>query len=401
MDTIAGLKPDAENAREHNPRNIGMIVNALHEVGAARSIVIDEDGNILAGNATIEAAAEAGIENLQVVDVDGETIVAVRRTGLSDEQKKRLAYLDNRSADVADWSAEQILEDLAGGFDMDGLFTEAELTDFGWEPDVAEDAGPQMDKADELQEKWGVKRGDVFEIPSLSVEGKCHKIMCGDSTGAGDVAKLMGGEKAVLMLADPPYNVGVGYDAHVDDSKPEPEYEEFTRSWFSLWRSVSEKQIVTPGCNNLARWLRYFEPYHVAPWIKTNSMTNGKVSRFWCWEPTVFFGEPDEWSWEGIIFFGEKWERRRANDVFNFPIGEQGGVGDHPCPKPLKMWVDLVSKYAKIGSVIVDPFIGSGTTIVACEQSGHIGYGCEIAEKYVAVSLQRLTDMGLEARLSE
>ena len=124
---IGELTPDPQNARKHNPRNVGTIADALNEVGAARSIVIDEDGVILAGNATVEAAAQAGIECVQVVEADGETIVAVRRTGLTDEQKRKLAYLDNRSAELADWDTEQLLIDLDSGFDFDGLFYEGEL----------------------------------------------------------------------------------------------------------------------------------------------------------------------------------------------------------------------------------------------------------------------------------
>lgn len=126
---IADLMPDAENARQHNPRNVGTITDALHEVGAARSIVVDENGVILAGNATIEAAAQAGIERVQVVDADGETIIAVRRRGLTPEQKKRLAYFDNRSAELATWDHDQILADWETGLDFAGLFYEEELQD--------------------------------------------------------------------------------------------------------------------------------------------------------------------------------------------------------------------------------------------------------------------------------
>src|SRR5512146_1681611 len=103
---IGDLRPDPRNARKHNPRNIGMIEDALHEVGAARSIVIDEDGTILAGNGVVEAAASAGIERVRVVDADGETIVAVRRKGLTDAQKQRLALFDNRAAETAERDAD-------------------------------------------------------------------------------------------------------------------------------------------------------------------------------------------------------------------------------------------------------------------------------------------------------
>ncbi len=103
---LGDLTPDPVNARRHNPRNVGMIEDSLHEVGAARSIVIDEDGVILAGNATVEAAGNAGIEKVQVVEADGNTIIAVRRTGLSGEQKRRLALFDNQTAALADWDPE-------------------------------------------------------------------------------------------------------------------------------------------------------------------------------------------------------------------------------------------------------------------------------------------------------
>ena len=87
MTTLKDLHFDKKNARKHNPRNIGMIEKSLNEVGAGRSIVIDENNNILAGNGTIEAAQQAGIDKVQIVESDGNTIIAVRRTGLTDEQK--------------------------------------------------------------------------------------------------------------------------------------------------------------------------------------------------------------------------------------------------------------------------------------------------------------------------
>jgi len=126
IERIGQLRPDKRNARKHNARNIGMIEKALGEVGAARSIVIDEDGTILAGNGLVEAAAQAGIERVQVVDADGETIVAVRRKGLTPEQKAKLALYDNRTAELAEWDAE-VLADIGKEIDLRGLWTDAEL----------------------------------------------------------------------------------------------------------------------------------------------------------------------------------------------------------------------------------------------------------------------------------
>jgi DNA modification methylase len=123
---IGDLKPDTRNARRHNPRNIGMIVDSLHEVGPGRSIVIDEDNNILAGNGTWEAAAQAGIEKVQIIERDPNAITAVRVRGLSKKAKKRLALFDNRTAELADWEPSVLQEDKDI---LDGLFTGQELED--------------------------------------------------------------------------------------------------------------------------------------------------------------------------------------------------------------------------------------------------------------------------------
>ena len=126
---IRDLKPDPTNARRHNARNIGTIVDSLHEVGAARSVVVDEDLKILAGHGTIDGAAEAGITRVKIVDADGEEIVAVRRRGLTPEQKKRLAYFDNRANELSDWDPAQLALDVSAGLSLDGLFYENELAD--------------------------------------------------------------------------------------------------------------------------------------------------------------------------------------------------------------------------------------------------------------------------------
>ncbi len=130
MDTpkhIGDLKPDPRNARKHNPRNIGMIVDSLHEVGAGRSIVIDGDNQIICGNGTVDAAAEAGIEDIIVVDTDGSKLVVVRRSDLTDEQKTRMALFDNQTAATAEWDAVVMAEMVAEGVKLDDLFYDNEL----------------------------------------------------------------------------------------------------------------------------------------------------------------------------------------------------------------------------------------------------------------------------------
>lgn len=167
---IGQLKPDQKNARSHNPRNIGMIVDALHEVGAARSIVIDENYRILAGNGTIDAAAEAGIEKMLVVPVDGETIVAVQRTGLTEAQKTRLALYDNRASDTAEWDAGVLAELAEDGVKLDDLWAPYEL-------------GPllgQTGENDPLAEWQGMpecENEDLQSWRSIKVHFRCQEDM--------------------------------------------------------------------------------------------------------------------------------------------------------------------------------------------------------------------------------
>lgn len=121
---LRDLTPDPENRRLHNPRNVGMIVDSLHRVGAARSIVIDEHNTVLAGNGVLEAAAEAGIERVRIIEASGHEIIAVRRRGLTHEQKFHLAVSDNRGTETSEWKREQLRADLDAGLDL-GLFFEA------------------------------------------------------------------------------------------------------------------------------------------------------------------------------------------------------------------------------------------------------------------------------------
>lgn len=127
--TIADLRHDERNARRHTPRNIGMIAHSLQSFGAARGIVIDEDGTVLAGNGVLEAAAQAGIENVRVIETDGSEIVAVQVKHLTPEQKRQYAIADNRTTDLSEWDTEQLAAFLDEGSDLGQWFFEDELAD--------------------------------------------------------------------------------------------------------------------------------------------------------------------------------------------------------------------------------------------------------------------------------
>ena len=126
MPSIKDLKSDHKNARKRTDRSASLIAESLKQYGAARSIVIDEDGRILAGNGTVEGAKQAGITNVRIIEAEGDELIAVKRTGLSEDQKVGLALADNRSSDLSDWDNEMLKQlseehDISPWFDKDDL----------------------------------------------------------------------------------------------------------------------------------------------------------------------------------------------------------------------------------------------------------------------------------------
>jgi DNA modification methylase len=256
--------------------------------------------------------------------------------------------------------------------------------------DAAPDPGAQLDKAESLLKKWGCKRGDLFVVPSKTVPGKSHRLLCGDSTNAEDVARLMGGERADACLTDPPYNVGKDYGSATDDDKRDGEYLAWCRLWLAEVRRHTDLVVLTPGIVNIPLWIADIEKTHrIIAWVKENQCSRnyiGATSGFNCWEPILVYGQS---------------KKCVARDCFNIPISIQPTAEGHPCPKSVKAWSWLVENFSEEGEVLVDPFLGSGTTLVAGEQLGRLVYGVEISEKYCAVVLERLSGMSLEPRLAE
>lgn len=253
---------------------------------------------------------------------------------------------------------------------LDWGFEEQELDLDLWGIDEPEDdPGAQIDKAEELCEKWDIKTGQLWQLGE-------HRLICGDCTDAEVVSQLMQGEKADLCLTDPPYNLDFDYGDQVDDKKAKKDYQSFLDLFFKLWSGVSDRQIVTPGKQNIELWSGFID---VGCWYKKNAMSGAKIANLNLWEPILFYGKFDR--------------KKRASDFFEHNVGIQDGVGGHPCPKIMTFWEDLVDHYSSSDDVIADPFLGSGTTMIACERLNRKCRAVEISAAYVAVSIQRWVDM--------
>ena len=144
MTSINNLKADHKNARKRTDRSAELIKQSLERYGAARSIVIDEDNRILAGNGTVDGAKAAGIKNVRIIDTEGDEIIAIRRTGLSEDEKVGLALADNRTSDLSEWDQE-MLHHLSKEHDLAPWF---EQTDLDALLEDAEAAFPELDDGD-------------------------------------------------------------------------------------------------------------------------------------------------------------------------------------------------------------------------------------------------------------
>lgn len=148
MASIKSLKPDHKNARRRTDRSSQLIQESLQRYGAARSIVIDEENRILAGNGTVDGAKAAGIQNVRIIETDGDEIIAIKRTNLSEEQKIGLALADNRTSDLSEWDQE-MLHTLSQEHDINDWFTPEDLNSITGDP-VSELKPPQdFDEVDD------------------------------------------------------------------------------------------------------------------------------------------------------------------------------------------------------------------------------------------------------------
>jgi len=407
---IADLKPDNSNANKGTERGLRSLDDSLATVGLGRSIVTDKHGNIIAGNKTTERAIDSGFEDAIVVRSDGKRLVVVQRDDLDlydtdpNNPARKLAYYDNRVAELdLSWDAEQLLADVNAGMDFDGLFAQDEIDDIISEltvGDVAEDAGAQIDRAEELNETWQVERGQVWQI------GK-HRVMCGDSTSADDVETLMEGAWADAVVTDPPYGV-----SYADKNKFLNAFDEGNRIqtpiendhmtvsdmsdlWlkvFSLMRDYcadhASYYITSPQGGELMMLMMMIERSgwqlkHCLIWVKNNHVL-GRSDYNYKHEPILYGWNKNHRFYGGGQFKTSVWA-----------IDKPHQSKEHPTMKPVELFAECVLNSTQADDVVMDLFTGSGTTIVACEQTGRIGYGMELEPKYVAVTLQRLADMGL------
>ncbi len=430
--SIDDLTPDPANTRTHPERNRQAMSASIRRFGPARSIVIDGKGIVRAGNGTIEEAKANGCQEVLIIDPEPGQLVAVRRKDWSPSEGTAYSISDNRSTDLSlndDAALAATLRSLQSeDFDLAALGYSDEEVDAlcaGLADEIAgalesaDDPGAQTDKADELREKWGTALGQLWTIPSLTVPGKSHRLLCGDSTKAEAVARVMGGEKARLCVTSPPYNQQLQsqvnptgmhsenswfhrLDSAYADAMPEEDYQAWQVELLTLWFDL----VVDGGSFFYNHKHRYRNRQPIIPldWIRK---TPWRFRQEIIWDrrggvaanAEMFIPGDERFYWlekEGP----HVWNGVGNNRTTVWPISPQQNDGLHVCPYPIELVATPIECVSNPGDLIADPFLGSGTTIVAAEQTGRLCYGIELAPKYCAVVLERLAGMGLTPALS-
>lgn len=396
---IKDLVPDPKNRRKHTPRNIGMIVDALQKVGAGRSIVIDETNEVLAGNGVLEAAAEAGLTKVQVVDTDGSTIIAVRRTGLTADQKRDLAIYDNRAAELAEWDTTQLRSDHEAGVDLSAFFGEKELVQFWAKVDPT--AGATDPDAVPASRATSIRRGYVFALGE-------HRLLCGDSTAPESVRRVMGEARARLMNTDPPYGI-----AYTDETRVAAERAHGRPQRQAKWTGGLENDGALDGpklqafletairaavpclADNAAFYL--WHPMLTQGTFFAAAAADVLIHRQIIWvKPSLLFGFGDyHWRHE-LCFYGwrrghrpEFYGERNQTTVWEITHETSNGHRDHPTQKPVELFIRPIRNHCTDGDVIYEPFAGSGSQVIAAEQTSVSCRAIEIDPVYCQVVIDR------------
>lgn len=386
--TISDLKFDHKNARKRTDSSAKLIQESLQRYGAARSIVIDEDNRILAGNGTIEGAKALGLTKLKVVEASGDEIIAVRRSGLSEDEKVGLAIADNRAAELSDWDAEMLHQlseehDLEPWFEKEDL--EALLNDAEQLAPVEGNTDP--DEVPEPPADPTTKPGDLWILGN-------HRLLCGDSTDTMALERLMEKQPADLWLTDPPYNVsyeGKTKDALTikNDSMKDGDFRQFLHdvyvaancflkpgASFYIWHADSEGYNFRGAAHDIGWKIR-----QCLVWVKS-VMVMGRQDYQWKHEPCLY-----GWT-EGAA---HTWcSDRKQTTVLEFDKPRRNG--EHPTMKPVDLFQYLMTNSCRVGDIVLDSFGGSGTTLIAAERTHRKARLMELDPAYCDVIVKRWED---------
>lgn len=398
MTKLKDLNLDRHNANKGSAKGQKLIVGSIQRNGFGRSGLLDAKGNVIAGNKTTEAAAEVfGVEAEPIIiETDGKRPVYVKRTDLNlddpdpNNPARRLAYEDNLTSHFSfELDPSIVMADIEAGFDFEAI--DITIPDLGSmlkgaaaellrKNGAGRDVEPQIDKAQQLKEKWGVELGQLWQLGE-------HRLICGDCTDKATVERVMRGERARLEFSDPPYEFetrggGIREDAAHMDAIERAGINTFdplsltllaVTSVFCCNKTLIPSYIELAKSNNQSWDLCFYKKENTPPNFGGHLMTDTEYL------PVIGKQGPN---------------RGMEKEVYS--KGYIGGLDDGHLvawQKPVKLVEKFVRLFSNYQDIILDRFVCSGTTLIACENLNRRCRAIEIDPGYVAVSLQRWADL--------
>lgn len=373
---IDNLIPYAKNAKEHPQKQVDLLVENIKRFGFTTPLLIDEHNNVIAGHGRLLA-----LQKLQATKAP-----CVRMEGLSEAEVKALRLADNKVAELGEWNLDLAIEELR---ELD-----APLLDLtGFDKDLLIEPDEKDDEVPEVPEEPVSKLGDLYILGE-------HRVLCGDSTKMEDLERLMDGKKADMVFTDPPYGVNYsekskrnGHKGHAEINADES-VESAAEVYGEAFKRIAENTkdgavyyVCAPQGGDqemmMMMMMRSTIPCrHQLIWKKDSAVFSmGRLDYDYQHEPILY-------GWKGS--HNHVGNGRFKTSVWEIPRPKASKL--HPTMKPVELIEEAILNSSKGEDVVIDLFLGSGSTLIAAEKTGRICYGMELDPKYVDVIVKRWED---------
>lgn len=385
---IEDISPYHDNPRV-NTDAINVVKKSLSEFGFQQPLVLDKDNVIIVGHTRFAAAKELGFENVPCYVADN----------LSEDKIKAYRIMDNKSAEYASWNygllTKEITDLLENDYDLEFTgFTDVELEDMGFdmnlesfveEPQSDEDVIPEI-----AEDKAPIsKMGDVWILGN-------HRLLCGDSTSIDDVEKLMNKERADMIFTDPPWNVNYGEDTAggkykdrkiLNDHMEKDEWADFVMGFCSCLKLASKGGCMTYLVMSAQEWAivdktlrdNGFHWSSTIIWAK-DALVISRKDYHTQYEPIWYGWNADDSRLSPLL-------DRKQSDVWNVDRPRVSKL--HPTTKPVELVERAINNSSQRTNLVLDLFLGSGSTLIAAEKTGRRCFGMELDPKYADVIIER------------
>jgi DNA modification methylase len=399
---VEQLRPSPNNPRTHSKRQIEQIANSIGAFGFLCPLLVDKFNNVLAGHGRLEAAKVRGMKEVPVI----------RLEDLSPAQCRAFTIADNRLAENSDWDPEKLAAELGQLLEIDGLDFDVSITGFHVaEIDLIFEEAREPEKSEDPVPEPNFDQAAVTELGGLWILGK-HRILCANSLADESYKTLLGERRAAAVFTDPPFNIkihgnvtGNGAIHHrefqmASGEMTDLEFAAFLDSSLNLLACYSAKNSIHYICIDwrhvgdliAAGKQNYDEFMNLCVWVKDNG---GMGSFYRSQHELVAIFRNGKGPHRNNIQLG-RFGRNRTN-VWQYPgvktFSKQGDESNllalHPTVKPIQMVADAILDSTARGEVVLDSFLGSGTTLMAAERVGRVSYGIEIDPLYVDVAIRR------------